>query len=103
MCTIHADNGARALEKIVLYTMQAEERWSPETVRQLVAEAIDLVVQIRYDEVTGHRFVDEVVEVAGMEGDRLLTNVLFEFKDGGIDRRPIRPRKADRLRKGGWV
>jgi pilus assembly protein CpaF len=102
MCTIHADSGARALEKVVLYTMQAEERWSPETVRQLVAEAIDLVVQIRYDEASGRRFVDEVVEVAGMEGDRLLTNVLFERRGEELSRRPIRPRKADRLRKGGW-
>jgi pilus assembly protein CpaF len=103
MCTIHADSGARALEKIVLYTMQAEERWSPETVRQLVAEAIDLVVQIRYDEASGHRFVEEVVEVAGMEGDRILTNVLWEHQDGQIVRRPIRPRKADRLARAGWA
>lgn len=103
MCTVHADSGARALDKIVQYVMQSEERWSPETVRQFVAEAIDLVVQVHHDEASGHRFIEEVVEVAGMEEGTILTNVLFKAGDGEMVRRPIRPRKAERLRKGGWV
>lgn len=102
MCTVHADSARRALHKLVQCAMQSPEHWTVEVIRELIADSIDLVVHMHHDEVSGRRHVAEVAEVAGMEEGLVLTNILFQRRDGRLLRSPVRPRKAERLEEAGW-
>lgn len=102
MCSIHADSGRRALDKLVQYVLQGRERWTARATRELIAESIDLAVQMAYDESSGRRLVSEVVEVAGLEDGVILTNTLFHREGGRLVASGVLPRGADRLRRGGW-
>jgi pilus assembly protein CpaF len=76
MGTIHADSPRQALSKLRTYAMAAEERLSSEVVTEMMAETIDLVLQLR-SESDGRRSLCSVAEIAGLDGGRILTNELF--------------------------
>lgn len=76
MGTIHADSPRQALSKLRTYAMAAEERLSSEVVAEMIAETVDLVLQLR-SEPDGRRSLCSMSEVAGLEGGLVLTNELF--------------------------
>lgn len=76
MGTIHADSPRQALSKLRTHAMAAEERLSPEVVTEMIAETIDIVLQLR-SESDGRRSLCSLSEIAGQDGGRLLTNELF--------------------------
>jgi Flp pilus assembly CpaF family ATPase len=61
-------------------------------VREQVASAIDLIVQLERD-ASGRRFVTSITEVAGMEGDVVSTAELFarQRADGRGEPAPLAP------------
>jgi Flp pilus assembly CpaF family ATPase len=97
MGTIHANDARQALSKLHTYTKMAEEALSDAVVTEMLAQTIDLVCQLRQLP-DGRRVLTEIVEVAGVEGGRLLTNELLR---PGPDATPaftgIRPQALDRL------
>lgn len=52
-------------------------------IREQIASAVDIIVQLtRFSD--GRRRVTSIVEVDGMEGDVILTQILFSFKQRGL-------------------
>jgi pilus assembly protein CpaF len=76
MGTIHADGPRQALSKLRTYAMQGEERLSAEVVTEMIAETVDLVLQLR-TEPDGRRTLSALSEIEGVDAGRALTNELF--------------------------
>jgi pilus assembly protein CpaF len=110
LTTIHANTARDALARLETMVAMAGFQLPPRAVKEQVASAINLVIQIaRHSD--GTRRVTGLSEITGMEEDVITMQEIFVFEKAGIDEegkvvgrfRPtgIRPRFADRLRVAG--
>jgi pilus assembly protein CpaF len=110
LTTIHANTARDALSRLETMVAMAGFQLPPRAVKEQVASAINLVVQIaRHSD--GTRRLTSLSEITGMEEDVITMQEIFTFEKSGIDEqgkvvgrfRPtgIRPRFADRLRVSG--
>jgi len=110
LTTIHANTARDALGRLETMVAMAGFQLPPRAVKEQVASAINLVIQIaRHSD--GTRRVTGLSEITGMEEDVITMQEIFVFEKVGIDEqgkvvgrfRPtgIRPRFADRLRVAG--
>lgn len=97
MCTIHANGPRQALSKLRTYALMAEEALPARSVTEMIAEAIDLVVHLRLEALSGRRLVASIYEVTGMEEEAVSGSELFALSGGGLRWTGIRPRFCDRL------
>jgi pilus assembly protein CpaF len=110
LSTIHANSPRDALIRLENMVMMATSNLPLQAIRQQIAAAVDLIVQVERMR-DGKRRVIAVTEVAGREGDVITTNELFEFEvlgetaEGevrGVYRATgVRPRFADKAEKYG--
>lgn len=80
MCTVHANSAVNLVNVRLpmLYSM-ADASFSEESEAIQIAEAIDLIVQIkRYGKL---RAIQSITEVSGMEGTRVKLNDIFRFDE----------------------
>jgi len=84
MCTIHANNPREALTRLENMVSMAGFNLPPKAMRQQIASAVDLIVQVSRMR-DGKRRITSVTEVVGMEGDIITTQELFAFKFKGED------------------
>lgn len=70
-CTIHANNPRQALQKLATFAMMAEERLPRSALGEIIADTVELVVQLKADQLTGTRRVTHIYEVTGLEGDTI--------------------------------
>ena len=112
MTTIHANSPRDALSRLESMVAMASLNLPEKAVRQQIAAAIGIVVQIaRLSD--GTRRVVHIAEITGMEGDTVSMQEIFNFERRGIgpdgkvvgDFRPsgIRPRFLEALRIAGIV
>ena len=110
MTTIHANNPRDAISRLEVMIGMTSSNLNVRSIRQQVASAVDLFIQIsRMSD--GSRRVTHLTECVGMEGENVTTQDIFVFERAGIspDRRVtgkfrgtgIRPKFADRLRAAG--
>jgi len=79
LSTIHANSPRDALNRLETMVLMAGYELPVKAIRQHVASALDLIVQLdRVDD--GSRKVTQIVEVQRMEGDMITLQSLFEFK-----------------------
>jgi pilus assembly protein CpaF len=79
LSTIHANSPRDALNRLETMVLMAGYDLPVKAIRQHVAAALDLIVQLdRLDD--GTRRVTEIVEVQRMEGDMITLQTLFDFK-----------------------
>jgi pilus assembly protein CpaF len=87
-------------------------RLSDRAMRQQIASALDLVIQVaRLSD--GTRRVTSISEITGMEGETITTQEIFQFERKGVEKdgrvigrfRPtgVRPRFAERLKQYGMT
>ena len=84
MCTIHANNPREGLTRLENMVSMAGFNLPPRAMRQQIASAVDLIVQVSRMR-DGKRRITSVTEVVGMEGDIITTQELFAFKFKGED------------------
>lgn len=110
LTTIHANTPRDALARLETMIQMTGMRLSDRAMRQQVAAAIDLVVQVaRLSD--GTRRLTSISEITGMEGETITMQEIFLFERTGVDSsgqvigrfRPtgIRPRCAERLKACG--
>jgi pilus assembly protein CpaF len=110
LTTIHANTPRDALARLETMIQMTGMRLSDRAMRQQVASAINLVVQVaRMSD--GSRRVTSISEITGMEGETITMQEIFQYERTGVDQhgqvigrfRPtgIRPRFAERLKACG--
>ena len=110
LTTIHANTPRDALARLETMIQMTGMRLSDRAMRQQVASAINLVVQVaRLSD--GSRRITSISEITGMEGETITMQEIFQYERTGVDQqgqvlgrfRPtgIRPRFAERLKSCG--
>jgi pilus assembly protein CpaF len=110
LTTIHANTPRDALARLETMIQMTGMRLSDRAMRQQVASAINLVLQVaRLSD--GSRRVTSISELTGMEGETITMQEIFQYERTGMDQqgqvlgrfRPtgIRPRFAERLKACG--
>jgi pilus assembly protein CpaF len=83
LTTIHANSPRDALSRLETMVAMANLNLPETATRRQIASALDLVVQVsRMSD--GTRKIVSISEVAGMEGDVITTQDIFEFRRTGI-------------------
>jgi pilus assembly protein CpaF len=110
LTTVHANTPRDALSRLETMIQMTGMRLSDRAMRQQIAAALNLVVQVaRLSD--GTRRLTAISEITGMEGETITMQEIFQFERTGIDSqgqvigrfRPtgIRPRFAERLKASG--
>jgi pilus assembly protein CpaF len=110
LTTIHANTPRDAMARLETMIQMTGMRLSDRAMRQQIASAINLVVQVaRLSD--GSRRVTSISEITGMEGETITMQEIFQYERTGVDQqgqvlgrfRPtgIRPRFAERLKACG--
>jgi len=110
LTTVHANTPRDALARLETMIQMTGMRLSDRAMRQQVASAINLVLQVaRMSD--GSRRVTSISEITGMEGETITMQEIFQFERTGIDAQGqvigrfratgIRPRFAERLKTCG--
>ena len=110
LTTVHANTPRDALTRLETMIQMTGMRLSDRAMRQQIAAAINLVVQVaRLSD--GTRRLTAISEITGMEGETITMQEIFQFERTGVDSqgkvigrfRPtgIRPRFAERLKTSG--
>ena len=110
LTTIHANTPRDALARIETMIQMTGMRLSDRGMRQQIASALDLVVQVaRHPD--GSRRVTSISELTGMEGDTITMQEIFLYERTGMDGQGkvlgrfrstgIRPRFAEKLKACG--
>jgi pilus assembly protein CpaF len=111
LTTVHANTPRDALSRLETMIQMTGMRLSDRAMRQQVAAAINLVVQVaRLSD--GTRRLTSISEITGMEGETITMQEIFQYERTGVDSsgtvigrfRPtgIRPRFAERLKASGF-
>ncbi|HEX5834345.1 MAG TPA: CpaF family protein [Pyrinomonadaceae bacterium] len=110
LTTVHANTPRDAVARLETMIQMTGMRLSDRAMRQQIASALNLVVQVaRLSD--GSRRVTSISEITGMEGETITMQEIFMFERSGVDQqgqvigrfRPtgIRPRFAERLKACG--
>lgn len=110
LTTIHANTPRDALSRLETMIQMTGMRLGERAMRQQVAAAVDIVLQIaRLSD--GSRRITSISEITGMEGETITMQEIFQFERTGVDREGtvvgrfratgIRPRFAEKLKACG--
>jgi pilus assembly protein CpaF len=110
LTTIHANSARDALHRLDTMVAMADLNLPDRAIRQQVASAINLVVQISRM-ADGSRRVTNIAEITGMEGEVITMQDLFLFERTGLSPQGkvtgrfratgIRPRASERILASG--
>ena len=81
LTTVHAATALGGLDKLALYLGTGEDRLPIDVAHHQLSQAIDFVVHLDRD-TRGHRYVSEVLEVAGFDNGRATTNAVYTSTGG---------------------
>jgi pilus assembly protein CpaF len=84
LTTVHANTPRDALSRLENMVSMTGIAFPIKTLREQIASAIDVVMQVERHE-DGRRRVVSVAEINGMEGDTLTMSELFTFERRGRD------------------
>ena len=112
LTTIHANTPRDSLARLETMIQMTGMRLSDRAMRQQVASAVNLVIQVaRLTD--GTRRIVSISEITGMEGEMITMQEIFQFERTGVDAAGkvigrfrttgIRPRFAERLKQYGMT
>jgi pilus assembly protein CpaF len=110
LTTVHANSPRDGVGRLEVMVGMANANMHVRSIRQQIASAVDLFVQVaRFSD--GSRRITHVTEVVGMEGDLITMQDIFVFEKTGVTEQGrvtgrfratgIRPKFYDRLRQCG--
>lgn len=99
--TVHAYDARGGLDKLALFLGTGAEKIPIDAAHHQLSQAVDFLIHV--DRGTdGRRFVSEVVEVAGFDGQRCTTNTIYTAADGGHTMGRLTRAHADKLSRAGF-
>lgn len=100
--TVHASSSGQAFSRLMMYAVQAPERLSFEASAMLIAESLDLVVQLNWSP-DKTRVVSSLREVVGFDGRDVISNEVWKPGPGqrALPNTPLRADTLDRLEAAG--
>src|SRR6266498_2264386 len=84
LATLHANTAREALTRLETMIMMAGMELPIKAMRQQISSAVDLIIQANRLQ-GGPRKVTSLTEVMGMEGDVIVMQDIFRFKQVGLD------------------
>lgn len=85
MTTVHSNSPREAISRLETLCMMAGMDLPARAIREQIAGAVDLIVQIsRLSD--GSRKIMSLTEVVGMQGDTVTLQEIFRFKEEGFDK-----------------
>lgn len=84
LTTLHANTPRDAISRMETMTLMAGMDLPLKVVREQIASAIDLIIQLSRLK-DGSRRVTHITEVSGMEGETVVMTDIFKFEQTGID------------------
>ena len=102
LSTVHANAPRDALSRLETMVLMAGFDLPSRAIREQVASALDLIVQIERHH-DGSRYISHLTEVVGMEGDIVTLQDIFKYDHtaGALVSTGIRPEFADELGRHG--
>jgi pilus assembly protein CpaF len=104
LTTLHSNTPRDAISRIVTMCMMNTNPLPEKTIRQQIASAVHLVVQVSRL-MDGQRKTTSIAEITGMEGETVTMQEIFKFEQSGLDEHGrvigrhlatgVRPRFAD--------
>jgi pilus assembly protein CpaF len=111
MATVHANTSRDALTRMMAMISMSGLTLNEQVVSQMIARAIDLIVQLQRSP-DGKRRVVSISEITGTEGNVIQTQEIFAFRQRGVDAQGavvgehfstgLRPRCVERLERAGF-
>lgn len=91
MTTVHSNTPRDCISRLETLVQYAGASISPKAIKQMVATAVDIIVQqTRLDD--GSRKVVNITEVQGLQGDTVTLQDIFYFKEEGREKGKIKGR-----------
>lgn len=84
LTTLHSNSPRDAISRIVTMCMMNDNPLPEKTIRQQIASAVHLVVQVSRL-MDGQRKTTSIAEITGMEGDIVTMQEIFKFEQSGLD------------------
>lgn len=84
LTTLHSNTPRDAVSRIVTMCMMNDNPLPEKTIRQQIASAVHLIVQVSRL-MDGQRKTTSIAEVTGMEGDIVTMQEIFKFEQYGLD------------------
>jgi len=85
MTTVHANSPREAISRLETLCMMAGMELPARAIREQIAGAVDLIVQIsRMSD--GSRKILSITEVVGMQGETITLQEIFRYKEEGFDK-----------------
>jgi pilus assembly protein CpaF len=100
MTSVHANSPGEALLRLENLYLLSGYDLPLKALRYQIATALNFIIQIKRDK-SGMRIVSEVSEVAGMEGEKILTQKIGENKNGDLKFSGLVPACFPKLQKAG--
>ena len=111
LTTLHANTPRDAINRIVTMCMMNDHPLPEKTIRQQIASAVHLIVQVSRL-MDGQRKTTSIAELTGMEGDTVTMQEIFKYQQDGIEENTgkvigkhvatgVRPRFADLCKSKG--
>jgi len=110
LTTVHANTPRDALYRLDTMVAMANLNLPERAIRNQVASAIHLIVQIARQS-DGKRYITQVTEITGMEGDVIALQDIFVFERTGLNQQGrvtgrfratgVRPKACERLKASG--
>ena len=102
MSSIHANTPYEALSRMETLYMLAGYDVPYHVIRRQIASAIHFIVQITRDQ-EGNRVVGSLIQLTGVENDRITHQTILEREDGFLRSTGITPKFMDRLNERGGI
>jgi len=77
LTTVHAESAKGGIAKLALMLALSEGQLSLPVAHNLISQGVDLIIHVAKDPRQGHRYVTEVVEVAGFDGEQAAVNQIY--------------------------
>lgn len=100
MTSVHASSASECLSRMETLFLLAGFEIPLTVVRRQMTSAIQFIVQLGRDK-EGHRVINEIIEVCGMEGPTMLVQTIAKREDGLLVFEGMAPKCMDKLHRQG--